>query len=152
MTTLVVSEIRTALSQEIRAKNRILVKAVRPYILKHLSPSGSLTLSLKDGNGTIKSKTLTTAEIEANSDDITGSNYFHGFINFEFDEQLTLNRGVYTVELSYSDTFDGLAYFGWIHEYENETNDREYLISSPNTMQKAQLGLQIWSYKKDYEI
>lgn len=120
MTTLVVEELKTTLSQSftVNVNRRITVAAVRPYLLMYNSPSGTFTLSLKEGATTHASKTFTSADIK--SDLSTSDNYAHLWKVIEFSNPVHLSKGSYTLELSHSGyTFSDTSYLGWIKEHEN---------------------------------
>jgi len=142
MTTLVVEELKTTLSQSFtyNLNRRSIIAAVRPYIFMYNSPSGTFTLSLKEGATTHASKTFTSADIK--SDLSTSDNYAHLWKALEFSNPIYLSKGTYTLELSHSGySFSESSYLGWIKEHENIFNNTSDLT-----------GVSVFDYPFSYQI
>lgn len=121
MSSIILDELRTSLTQDFSLLKRTQVTAIRPNLYLHNDPSGTFTLAIKNGSDTIASSTLTMAEIITNAGFSAGQ-YHWGIFRFDFDE-ITLNKSVtYTLELSTSAAFDESSYLGWIKEYTNNKN------------------------------
>ena len=124
MTTLVVDELKTTLTQSftVDLNRRYTIAAVRPYLYMHNSPAGTFTFSVKDsGANTIASKTFTSAEIK--SDLSTSDNYCHLWKALVFTNPLQLSKGSYSLVISSSGyTFAESSYLAWVKEYENIFN------------------------------
>jgi hypothetical protein len=147
MTTLYVEEkTASALTQTFTMEKRANIQAIRPNLYFHNDPAGTYTITIKDGANAIGSKSLTMAEIITNAN-FTANQYHHGFFNFQFDDVVTLNSGIYTLEFSTSGyTFSESSYVGWIKEYEYRTNN----IAEGDTVTTVftnPLSFQIWSYE-----
>lgn len=124
MTTLVVDELQTTLTQNftIDLNRRFELTAVRPYLLMYNSPSGTFTLSLKEGATTHASVNFTSAEIK--SDLSTSNDYAYLWKTLQFSNPVFLSKGSYSLVLSSSGyTFSESAYLGWIKEHENIFNN-----------------------------
>lgn len=140
---ILVEELKTTLTHTATAVRRMSIQALRPYIYKHLSPSGSFTLSLKQGGSTLGSATFTSADIEA-IDGVTALNYFHGAYKVEFTDPVIVNRGEFEIELSHSGyTFAESAYLGWIREHERIINP----FTSTGNDAENPLAVEIWVNK-----
>jgi len=138
-----VEELDTTLSQSFTLTNGMSLTAVRPYIYKHLNPSGSLLLEVKSGATVLTSKTILISEIITN----VASNYFHGFYTFTLDNEIFLTPGTYTIDITGSGgyTFSELAFIGWVRDY----NDLIYSVDNDTTSKDIQkpLTFQLWGYK-----
>lgn len=142
MTTLVVEELETTLTQTVNIQRRMNVVAIRPYLYFDNLPNTTITLAIKQGATTVDSSTLTQAEIIANSS-ITSSNYAHGFFRFDFTSTPLHAGQSYDIVLSASPyTFSESSWIGWVKEHENHTNN---FASSIQYDQDNPLSLQIWS-------
>ena len=145
MTTLIFEELKgVPIEQTIVVSERISFKAIRLYLIKALSPSGTMTLKIKDGSEIVGQGNLTSLEMESGDSNVTALNYTHGFFDFGIDD-LVLNEGVYTLELSTSGyTYAPDTYFGWVKEFENRTNN---LTGTVTNVTDSPLSFQIWEYK-----
>lgn len=128
MSTLVVDELKAVnLVQEFTLIPDMLtglrIKAVRPLLYLHNDPTGTFTISLKEGVNTIDSKSVTGAELIANSG-FTASQYHWGIFTFEFNKYNVLKKNItYTIELSSSGyTFDESSFLGWVKPHEDFIN------------------------------
>lgn len=124
MTKLVVDELFTTLSQTFTVTNqiRLTIKAIRPYIYMHNNPSGTFTISLKEGATTLASKTFDSASIK--TDLSTSDNYAHIFKTIVFDDPVYIGDGEYEIELSSSGySYSKSSYIGWVREHENLINE-----------------------------
>ncbi len=100
-------------------------------------PSGTFTMTLKQGSDTIEAVSLTMTEIISGAE-WTANQHHHGHLNFQLTVPRNLKEGVtYTIELSSSGyTYNGSAYIAWIQDHENTT--------FPNGM-----GIYLWKYEGD---
>lgn len=124
MTTLVVEELKSTLTQNITVNlnRRYQIEAIRPYIYMHNSPSGTFTLSLKEGAATLASVDFTSAEIKTNLS--TSDNYAYLWKTLQFSDPVFVSKGSYSLVLSSSGySFSESSYLGWIKEHENIFND-----------------------------
>lgn len=142
MSKFVVDELETTLYQDFSFKLNKSVKAIRPNLYLHNSPSGTFTVSLKEGATTLASKSYTMAQIESLAG-FTANQYHHGYFTFEFDDYINLkNNKTYRIELSAAAyTFSESAYIGWIRPHENLYNNA---TSEINAYDNA-FGFQLWS-------
>jgi len=145
MTTVLYEELQaTPIEQDIVVTERISFHALRLYLIKSLSPAGNLICKIKKGATVVAEKQLTSAEIEANADGVTSTNYFHGFVKFPFGD-LSLNPGDYTIELSSSGySFTATSFYGWVKEFENRSNQ---LTGTVSIVADNPHSFQIWEYK-----
>ncbi len=149
MTTLVLDELKTTLEQDFTLNEDSLtgmrIKAIRPLLYLHNDPTGTFTISLKQGVTTIDSKALTMAEILSNANFSAGQ-YHWGVFNFEFDQYNTIKRGLtYTIELSSSGySFTESAYVGWIKPHEDLVNTFNEVV---DIFTKNPFGYQLWGHK-----
>ncbi len=143
MTTLVVDELKTTLTQNltINLNRRYTVAGIRPYLYMHNSPSGTFTLSIKEGATTHASKTFTSAEIK--SDLSTSDNFAHIYKALVFANPLHLSEGTYTLELSSSGyTFGESSYLSWVKDFENIYNNTDSLTGI--SLDDYPLGFQLF--------
>jgi len=143
MSKFVVDELKASLQQEMRAVRDARIGAIRLRLYKHLSPAGTFTVNLIQNATTIGTKSLTSADIESmNTEGITASNYYHGYITFEFDVFSYLKRGVYTVELNSSGyVFSENAWIGWIKDHDRFNYPRNF---SPVTDLTNPYTIEMW--------
>jgi hypothetical protein len=136
----------SSLSQTITVEKRMIVKAIRPRIVLYNDPAGTFTFSIKQGATVLATKSLTLAEILSGAG-LSAGQYHHGFVNWEFDQQVVLNKEVYTIELTTSGyTFSEASYFGWVRDHEDLTNritDDSNILSDVDNP----LTVQIWGYQ-----
>lgn len=121
MTTLVVEQLETTLSQEftVTSNRRAQLYAIRPYLYMHNTPLGTFSLELKRGSDVLTTKTFTCSDIQ--SDLSTANDYAHIYKALLLDSPVMIEKGTYTLELSASGySFSESAYLGWIREYENQ--------------------------------
>lgn len=144
MSTLIVHELETSLTQTITVTAKKLVKSIRPHIYKANSPAGSLTLSIESGGTEVATVTQTIAFIEANV--ASNNTYFHGFVKFEFDNQVLLPSGDYDLILTGSGgyTFDTNTYIGWCADFEDRLNAD---TSTPSGITQYPFAFEMWSLK-----
>lgn len=146
MTTLVVNELRTTLEQDFYVDKRLQLSAIRLNLYLHNDPSGTFTLSVKNGSDTIATSSLTVSTIKTNAG-LSDNQYHHGFFRFDFSDIVPLIKNVtYTLELSSSGyTFSDSSYIGWIKEFENNTNT---LIDSTDNDFEKDFSFQLWGYRR----
>lgn len=149
MSILVIDELKSTLTQDFVLADDSLVglklKAIRPLLYFHNDPSGTFTLTLKQGVSTVDSKSLTMAEILTDAG--FSSNEFHwGVFNFEFDKYNKIKRGItYTMELSSSGyTFADSSYLGWIKPHEDFINT---FTGSGGSFLNNAFGYELWGHK-----
>lgn len=122
MTTLVVDELLTTLTQTVNFEydRRYHVAGIKIKLLMYNSPSGTFTLSLKDGATTLASADFTSTVIK--SDLSTSDNYAHLYKALTFS--LPLKKGSYDLVLSSSGyTYSSSSFLGWVKSYENVFNE-----------------------------
>ena len=135
MTTLVVEELKTTLTQDItiNLNRRYTIEGIKVYLMMYNAPSGTFTLSIKQSGSVIASKSFTSADIK--TDLSTSDNYAHLWKALVFTNPLILSRGAYTLELSQSGySFLETSYLSWVRPHENIFNDNEstgYFTSNP---------------------
>ena len=144
MSKLLVEELEaTTLSQSFTILNRLALSAVRPLLYLHNDPTGTFTLTIKNGSETVTSASLTGAQIISNAG-FTAGQYHYGFFKFDMSAILNIDT-TYTLELSSSGyTFSEASYLGWIREHENNTNSIDGTITSSLS---NPLSYQLWGYK-----
>ena len=142
---LIVEELVTDLTHSATANRRMTIAAVRPFIYKHRSPSGTFTVSIIQGGNTVGSKTFTSAQMESEIADVTSVNFFHGPYKIEFDSPIVVNRGSFDIKLSHSGySFSETDYIGWVREHERTVND--FAAVSTNTEHPK--AVEVWEYKR----
>lgn len=120
MTTLVVDELKTTISQTftLQYNRRYNIGGVRPLLLMYNAPSGTFTMKIKSGANTLASKSFTSADIK--SDLITSDNYAWLWKGLLFDTPIPLKAGSYSLELSSSGySYSASSFIGWVKEHEN---------------------------------
>jgi len=140
MTTLVVEELKTTLSQDFKLNlnQRAIISAVRPYIYMHNAPAGTFTLSIKQSSTTLWSQNFTSQAIKDALE--TTDNYAHIKLNL-LPDYLKLSKGTYTAELSssgYTPTSD--SFIGWIKPHEDLYFD---VYGTPSSDSENPLGLEL---------
>lgn len=139
-----VEELRGELSHHANAWRRICVAAIRPYIYKHLSPSGTFTFSIYQGGEKLGEQSLTSLDIENNSE-ATSINYFHGPFRILFDSPIIINKGDFEIRLTSSGyTFSDASYLGWIREHDRIVND---FIPTDSTYHNP-LAVELWEWRQ----
>jgi hypothetical protein len=136
---LVVNDLITSIEQQITTVQPHDIGAIRLYLLKELSPTGSLTLSILKGSDVIFTEEKTIASIIAASDLMTETNYFHGFLTWELSARLE-RETTYTIKLEGTDGYtSGIS---WVKEYINPTNNSTFdsFLTAPHS-------IQLWSRK-----
>ena len=144
MTTLVVEDLKTTLTQDFEVLQRRTVTNIRPYLVFANDPSGTYTITVKDGATALASKSLTMAEIISGG--VWNANEYHyGFINFDLDNEAILNTNrTYTIEYSSSGyTFDLAAYTSWIKPHEDLINTTDETITTDS---QNPFGFQLWGF------
>lgn len=138
---LLIHELSTTLRQKITIGDQnILCVAVRPYLYKHGSPAGTLTVNVLDSS---------LVEI-ASSDPVTITNisaiaYFHGLVKFDIEVGLTKNTD-YWIELEAGGgySFSESAYVGWNHGFDLGIVDEDY---SPSSGLNSPFIAELWERK-----
>lgn len=141
--TIVVHELNTEpvrMKIEVGSKP-IMIYALRPYIYKHGSPSGSVYLQIQDALG---NKIKDSESISISS--LSVANYFHGFYKFLVTCGLSPNTE-YCIEMKTTGyTYASNAYIGWCNSFAFK-NSFEASYGPPSTGLSAPLALQIWAYE-----
>lgn len=146
MTTLVVDELKTTLTQTftLTLNKRYNIGGIRPYIYMHNSPSGTFTLKIKSGANTLASKDFTSAEIK--TDMSTSDNYVHIWKGLLFDTPIQLVKGSYILELSSSGySYSASSFLGWVKEYENIFNE---VSGTPLSYFDNPYSFQLFEYRR----
>ena len=126
MSTLVVEELKTTLTQTVSFKyDRVYqIGGIKIKVLMYNSPSGTFTLSIKSGVNTLASSTFTSADIKSDLD--TTNNYAWVWKAVSFSGPVPLKKGSYDIELSASGyTYSAISFLGWVKLHESFFNDRE---------------------------
>ena len=117
------------------SENRILT-SIKVKLYFHNDPSGTFTISLKQGSYTLGSKNYTMAEIKTEAG-LSDNQYHWAYVNFDFGKYIYLEKNIsYFIELSSSGyTFSESSYIGWCRPHENDpnenTNSLGYIIAGP---------------------
>jgi len=122
MTTLVIDELKTTLTQSVNLNyDRVYhVAGLKIKLLMYNNPTGTFTLSLKTGATTLASASFTSADIK--TDLSTTDNYAHLYKALSFS--LPLKKGSYDLVLSSSGyTFSDSSFLGWCKSYTNVFNE-----------------------------
>lgn len=121
MTTLVVEELVTTLTQELTLsfRPRAHISHVRPYLYVHNTPAGTFTLSIRDSlSNVLSSGTFTAQDIYDGL--ATTNDYAHAYFRVTFASVVPAPPGNYSLHLSSSGyTFSESAYLGWVREHED---------------------------------
>ncbi len=150
MSLIVVDELKAiALTQDFTIANTMLTglrcKSIRPLLYLHNDPTGTFTITLKEGATVIDSKSLTGAEIVSTAG-FTAGQFHWGIFNFEFDKYNLLKKNTtYTIELDSSGySFSEFSYLGWIKPHEDLINSRAdaYDIFTQNPY-----GYELWGFR-----
>lgn len=139
------------ISFKLRIEENCSIQAIRLKVLKcGALQDGELTLKLSSNSNVIGTKSLSIENINT----IEGT-YAHGFMKFEFTEQVIINKDQYspyaeiTVTLSMTDhTEDSNNYFALIREeapFTEEFGDRPPLISDDIDTWFNPYGIEIYS-------
>ena len=109
-----VHELVTTLSQKLTVgSEEVRISAIRPHLLRWLSPAGSLYLEVRDASNAL----VATSETIAISS-LPAGNYLHGYIRFLVDCILAANS-TYSVVLNSSGyTFSESAWIGWCTDFD----------------------------------
>ena len=143
MTTIVVEELQTALSQEFETPNRKTISTIKLDLYKHRSPNGTFTLEIEQAGEIIATKDFTSLDIE-NSTPSTAINFYHGRYNVGLDSPVVINEGTFEVRITSSGySFSESDYLGWIKPHENIRIESDYNIT--NDAQNA-FGLELWVF------
>lgn len=134
MTTLVCDELIGTLTQEINFNNyrTYHIEGIKIKLLMYNAPSGTFTLSIKDGATTLVSAEFTSADIKTDLE--TSDNYC--WLYKALNIAAPLKAGSYNLVLSSSGyTYSENSFIGWIKSHENIFNDRSipavYYTSNP---------------------
>lgn len=140
---IIMDELKTTLTHNATAIRPMTIAAIRPYLYKHRSPSGTFTFSITQNSATLISESFDSAEMESLVDDISATNFYHGAYKIEFSSPIRVIRGDFQIVLSHSGyAFSESAYLGWIREHERLVNE----FTSPNNYAKHPLAVEVWEY------
>jgi len=123
MTKLVTEELKTDLTQTITITDELIhhIDAVKIKLVMYNEPSGTFTLSLKEGATTYASKSFTSADIK--TDLSTTDAYAWLYKAIQFDYTIPLRAGSYDFVLSHSGyTYSDSSFLGWVKSHENIFN------------------------------
>lgn len=139
---LIVYELDGVVFQEITpiGKNQM-ISAIRPHLYKHLAPTGNLKIQVQDTNGRVIQESNTVA-----ISDISSANYFHGYVRFDINIGLMVNR-TYRIALVPSGgyTFSESAYIGWCGGFDLGKYEEDYTVNS--TFDYG-LDMEIWTLQE----
>lgn len=134
MSYIVTEELITTLTQTITLSyDRIYhVAGIKIKLLMYNAPSGTFTLSIKQGATTLSTATFTSADIK--TDLSTTDNYAHLYKALNFS--LPLKKGSYDLVLSSAGyTYSASSFLGWIKSHENvfieKTTTPDSFIDNP---------------------
>jgi hypothetical protein len=135
---LIVHELKTELKQEIEVKHQpIQLYAIRPHLYRHLAPSGTIYVELRDeGNNVIE----TSAGLPISS--LPSGNYLHGYIRFYMRTNLRAFTKYNVVLKASGYSFSESAWIGWCNDYDLRKAEATY---GGNTGLGAALDLELWS-------
>ena len=125
MTTIVVDELVTTLSQNITLNSyrNYHIAGLKLRLLMYNAPAGTFTVSIKSGANTLSSYSFTSADIKTELN--TTDNYAHLYKVISIPYTI-LKSGSYEIELSSSGyTYAFGSFIGWVKSYENIFNERE---------------------------
>jgi hypothetical protein len=146
VTTLVIEELKTTLTQEftILTKPRMNIVQIRPHLYVHNSPSGTFTFSILDSsNNVLISSNFQSQSLYDALD--TVNQYAHGYFNMMLNE-ISLDVGTYKLRLSSSGyTFSEISYLGWVRDHEDLKNPISY---TPASDLENPLSFEIWARGK----
>ena len=129
MSTLLVQQLETELSQEIRysSSTRCNIAALIPYIYLHNAPDGTFTFDLLNSDDEVVfSQDFDSADIKASIP--TTNNYAHVFYPIVPNNPIQIESGLYTIKLSASGySPSSTSYLGWIQQFENLQLPMEYV-------------------------
>ncbi len=99
----------------------ILVERIRLHLCKYLAPTGTFTLTIKDGEGNTVATSAQTLDQMVMADATIGSeDYYHGHVSFTFTRYPNLKPGDYTLELSSSGyTYAEDEFIGWCKAWDD---------------------------------
>jgi hypothetical protein len=143
VSSLVVDDLDTTLTQKVTPTETLILGAIRPHILIFGNPAGCLRVDIYDSANTTllkSSEDLMISDIKTQGN-ITES-YFHGYIRFNIDWGLVKDT-------EYSIRLEGLAgysptvsdYIGWCRDFDT----RKYTASyTPNEGFNSSFDIEFW--------
>lgn len=145
MSTLLVQELTTELSQELRysLSKRCQIGAFIPYLYMHNAPAGTFIIDLLNSDDDIiMSKSFTCSDIKTSLS--TSDNYAHVFYPIIPTSPIQIEYGTYTIKLSASGyTYSSGSYLGWIQQFENIQNIMDY-VPADSTENSLALRIKEW--------
>lgn len=138
---LIVFEVKSeGVYQEVTPTRNVNVEAIRPHLIKHANPAGSIKVQIQDNNGDLITESSPVA-----ISDLSNSTYFHGHIRFDINASLKKDE-TYRIAVvgtgGYS--FSESDYIGVCNSWEHSSYAASY---SPATNEKAPFALEIWERK-----
>lgn len=127
----------SGLEQVMVATDTCILVAVRPHIYRHMIPSGSLAIEVRDGDDNL----LATSEsVAINS--IGSANYYHGYVRFFVNVGIVSGQ-TYKFKLVSSGgyTFNESAYIGWCNSFDLSKYDSSY---TPTNSFYQPLDMELW--------
>lgn len=111
------------LVQNFTVTRRTQVERIRLHLCKYLAPTGTFTLTVKDGDGNAVATSAQTLDQMVMADATIGSeDYYHGHVSFTFTRYPNLKPGEYTLELSSTGyTYAEDEFIGWCKAWEDPT-------------------------------
>lgn len=119
----------------------IVVEYIRPHLYKHLSPAGSLTVSIKDATDTTTIATSDTVTISS----FDTANYVHGKVRFAIKAKLLKNTSYYICLNSSGYTYAANAFIGWCNDYDLAIVSKDY---TPTSSLTCAFLFELWETKK----
>ena len=128
MTTLVVNELRSNLSQNITFKSsgRCHIGSILPYLYLHNSPVGTFKFQLMRYADVVYEREFTSADIKLSLN--TTDNYAHVFYPVIPLQKIKIESGDYILKLSSTGyTYSKTSFIGWCQQFENVQNEMDYI-------------------------
>ena len=147
MTTLVVTELRTSLTQSYSfdLNERAHIGSVSPYIYIHNAPAGNFSLTLSQNSNVVISKSFDCNDLLSELG--TVDDFAHGFFPFIDDSLMIVENGDFTVTLTavsgYS--YNESSFIGWVRQHEDIQNAMNY---TPLNDSENPLAARIKIYKQ----
>lgn len=137
MSTLLLNELKTSLTQTITPEYTQIVRAIRLDLVKYANPAGSIKVTIKDEHD----NTVATSPLLAISS-ISEDLYYHGFIRFDISAHLKANTTYNIVLSSQGYTFSDSNYIGWKLDYSRQGYE---LTPENNNLFESAFSLELWS-------
>ena len=134
---LLVHELNNNVYQALTPSRNIIVEAIRPHLYKHNLPSGNVLVEVLNQAGDV-----IASSSEVAITDLSGSDFFHGFIKFEINAYLKKDT-TYLINIKAKDgySFSESAYLGVCNSFDFQNYSANY---TPNADFNSPLDVQIW--------